>query len=791
MSQRKTPHGKSTDSQPPTQEQAEEIKPPDLDVSIEDQALIAHIMDAHGYESLKKTQSYAFNNGILEDGNYLLVADTGNGKTLTAEAVVLKHLQRGNRVAYLVPSRQLVWSKTKSIREWADRDYDIYSGSGKYRNADVAVGTFESFYQAIIRGVDGARSIDAIVLDDFHELYSSFRGNAIERSIAAALNGGIELYTISATIGNAEEIADWMDADALISPEGRQIPIREETIDASTSSTKEAVVEAVADNIDKGPFLVFCFAKSWTESRAAALAEAELFEGPSDGRNIRKELLSKVDGAFTSTHREILSMLRAGVGYVHADLPSDIKKYILELYEEGEIQAITTTTSLAYGFDSSVQTVIVADIKRRGNYVKCYEYTQWIGRAARPGWGYDLGYAYTLANDPETVEQEFFEPRELEDITTHVDNDTQFRWLVLELVANGWTNTTQIENFIKKTLYYHQMSNVSKWGRPLKPKDERLSARIRETADWLIDNDFLIESDTVAAFDTTALGDGAVKFHYNSWIDTDLISIKSFYNWVETTPHDEINQLDYLHKTIGTFDLALNEQDANETIEPHLEDYGYKPSKVSITAGLLRWYWMGNYSSERIERETEIDPAYIPSLAQRVSDTTEATRHIVEAAPDGHIHDWHDTLILRVEKGIRTDAVPLVDNIDGMGRTRVRNLRKYLQQMATQTLDTDPNKDLWMLLREFKDHTSTKNQFEVLLKEKVPTIGKVTANNISEFVDRYESDGKLNTSSEEYALRGRPSTSESQQSGGSNTKTDADTGANKSRADGPMSLNDF
>jgi len=758
------------------------IRPPDLDVPTEDQALIGELMSVHGYDQLKKTQAYAFNNGILDEGSNLLVAETGNGKTLTAEAKTLKHLKQGNRVAYLVPSRQLVWDKKATIEDWAEPDYSVFTGSGKYRNADVAVGTFESFYQAMLRGVDGVRSIDLIVLDDFHELYSDWRGAAISLSIAASRYEDIELYGISATIGNPDEIADWMGGEALISPEERQTPIEEHAINASTSSTKEAVVNTVEDNIDKGPFLVFCFAKSWTESRARALAEADLFDGPSRDRDIRAELSEKVEGVLTNTHREILSMLRSGVGYIHADLPGNIKKYILDLYEKGEIQALTTTTSLAYGFDSPVQTVVVADIKRRGEYVGVHEYVQWAGRAARPRFDYPKGFCYTLTDDPEDTKERFFAPhRELEDIENHVDDEEQFRWLVLELIANGWRSTDQIQEFIKQTLYYHQMSTDSGWGRRGgKSKEERLSERLDETAEWLIDNGFITANDTRSAFHTTHLGRGAVDFHYNSWIDADLLNIKAFYDWADETDVGEMNQLDYLHQVVSNFEITIGAKDANGQLEPALRDYGYNVGEEGVTAGLIRWYWMRNCSTEQIEQETEIDPTYIPGTARTLSGTVDASSHIIEAAPDGQVPEWHEDLVFRVEKGVRADAGPLVAEVDSLGRDRARNLRKYLRQMARQTLDTNPNQTIWSLLVQFKNHTDSKPQFEGILKDQVTSVGEVTASNISEFIQDNDLSGEAVTTEEEYALEAG--------AGPDTSAAEADVGGERS---GRTSLNDF
>ncbi len=732
--------------------------PADLDVTPEQQATIAEIMQAHGYTGLKKTQAFAFNGGILDEGNDLLIAETGNGKTLTAEAVTLNHLKKGNRVAYLVPSTQLVWDKKEAIEEWAGDTYSIYSGRGKFRSGDVAVATFDSFYQAVLQGKEGARSLDALILDDFHEIYGGFRGTGIELAISAALNNDIDLYGISATLEDSNEIGEWMNANVHVSPEDRQTPIREFAVDSSTSSTKDTIVQTIKQNQNDGPFLVFCFAKTWTESRAEALAEEGIFDGPSKDRNLRRELSNEVDGLLTETHRDILDMLHNGVGYIHADLPGTVKKFVLDLYDEGEIQALTTTTSLAYGFDSPVKTVIVADCKRRGEYVGIYEYVQWAGRAARPSMGYEEGYCHVLADDPEEAAERFFEPtRELEDVHTHIDNDEQFRWLTLELIANGWDSADLMREFIHKSLYYHQMTVNNAWGQGPETKDEKLTKRLKNSTAWLVEQDFISEDATREGFSTKHLGRGAVNFHYNSFVDAELQSIKSFYEWADETASGDIRQLDYLHQVIDNFDLALTVRAVDGRLEPTLIDNGYEATEQGITAGLVRWYWMRNYSTERIEQETGVDPTYLPGLARKLSNTVRATQYVVEAAPNARKPDWHDSLVFRVDKGVREDAVGVAADINAMGRARIRFLRAYLEKMATQTLDLDSSESLGTLLTGFYDHTSSAEQFEEVLSEQVTMIGDVTAKNISEFIQSNDFTATNLATEEETALEISPS----------------------------------
>jgi len=739
--------------------------PAELDIPAKERATIAELMQAHGYTSLKKTQAYAFNQGILEDGNDLLVAETGNGKTLTAEAIAYKHLKKDNRVAYLVPSNQLVWSKKETIQKWAGDDYSVYSGQNKYRNADIAVGTFESFYQAILEGREGVNSIDAIILDDFHELYSDFRGNAIELAISAALygdnddnddakgGGNAELYGISATLGNPDEIGDWMNADVHISPEDRQTPIKETAIDSSSNSTKQHVVDTIEENPDKSPYLVFCFAKSWTESRAEALAEADILEGPSKDRDIRAELTDRIDGVLTESHKEIIEMIKSGVAYIHADLSGKIKRYVLDLYENGEIEAITTTTSLAYGFDSPVQSVIIADITRMGEYVGVYEYVQWAGRAARPRFNYDTGYCYTLTNDTEETADRYFSPdRELEDVKTHIDNDEQFRWLVLELVANGWDTTEDIEKFIHETLYWEQMTTENPWGRGPETKQEKLESRLDDTTEWLDKEGFISERSTEQGFTTTSLGRGAVDFHYGSFVNAELGSIKSFYNWIEDSDHNDIRQLDYIYRVVTNFDLTLRTSGVDGRLESAIKSCGYDDNEAGITTGLIRWYWMGNYSMEQIEDETEIDATYLPGLAQKVSNTIRATKYVVEAAPNARTHEWTDDLVFRVDKGIQEDAIPIVADIDALGRVRIRFLRTYLEKMARQTLEVDADNDLWTLLTDFYNHTGSEEKFVDVLIDQTPMIGKITGKNLAALIKEGEIEITNKSTSEENAL---------------------------------------
>ena len=118
---------------------------------------------------------------------------------------------------------------------------------------------------------------------------------------------GIELFAMSATLGNAEELANWMGADLTVSPERRQIPINEYTVPVGHQNKADAIVVLLRQESDKGPFLIFNYAKPWTQSRAEAVAETHLFTDFS-GRGFYRELRNKIDGAMTDTLSDLARM---------------------------------------------------------------------------------------------------------------------------------------------------------------------------------------------------------------------------------------------------------------------------------------------------------------------------------------------------------------------------------------------------------------------------------------------------------------------------------------------------
>lgn len=690
------------------------------DLSDHRNKIVSQIAESHGFKDLKETQKQAFQEGILDEGNHLLVAETGNGKTLCAEAVVKKHIEKDNQVAYLVPSKQLVKSKKESIKEWVGDEVEVATGSGKYHHGDVIVASFSSFYQAILRGVGNSRSLDLAVLDDFHELYGSFIGPGLEKSIAAAKQYDIELFAMSATIGNPKEISNWLDASLIESNQERSIPISEDTVGYG-SSKKQSLIDLTSQISDEKPVLIFNYAKSWTESRAKGISDAEIFTGPSI--DVQSKMSELVDGSIPPSIEDLPKMIENGVAYHHSSIPKSIRQWIENLFKERKIKCLCATTTIAYGFDSPVQSVIVADIKRRGEWVGTWEYQQWIGRSARPGYGYDKGYSYTLTNSEREVKERFFEPRELEPIETHIEDESEFRKLILELIVMGWETPEEIESFVRETLYWSQLSTKGAWGKSFGTQEKRLERKLRSTVDWLENNGFIREDRTTKKFSNTDIGEGAVEFIFSSNISPSLSDIRNLYSWSESK--NQCSRLELLGKICEIFDLGVRQKRSSTHIESTIRDNGLNVNRHTISAAVLHEYWAENYPTDQMEKETQVNSAYLESSTYRISTTLESSKNITKNTRM-HIPSWMDTYSYRIKRGIKYDEVPYIRNVRGLGRERIRSLKLFLNDKFNE------DGTMWEYMEKWLKKSSEKEIVDEISSE-IDGIGTSIGHHLIEF----------------------------------------------------------
>lgn len=677
-----------------------------------DQELIQELLDQKPAEftDLTITQYEAFEQGVLDEGNHLLVAETGNGKTFVAEAVTKKALQNGNNIAYLVPSVALVGEKHATISAWTPERVTIHNGYG-YTEADVIVATFESFFEAVIRGY--ADRFDMVVLDDFHEIYSSHRGPNIEKGISAALDQDMDILGISATVGNPHTIARWLDADLTISSEERAVPISEQPVKKTSDSYAKQITGIIRSNREKGPFLIFNDTTSNAEARARGVADETSFD-TGETVNFRAKVEKAVTTELTDTHRRLIRLLRNGIAYHHAQMEDGLKDLIEEYTEQGVIKCVFCTTTLSYGFDSPVQSVIVADLKRWDGFrqfIGVYEYVQWIGRAGRDADVYDQAYAFPMCDDDDAAETFQFDTRveqkDLEDVTSHLSGHVALRWLVLELVNYGWDTDRDVLDFAQSTLFWSE--NVDQLPQHVREDvgvqpGREIVDEVEKTLTWLTHHGLLKKplgqpQSDATRYTATDLGTAIVEYEHSNWFDDSVESVLEFTDWLndqgrDLTPERLIDRLaeEYYHCDEGFW--IDGDGPMNETMELH-DLSGLE----GTTAALVCWFWCAGVSITDIEQLLEADDlSGLANTTSNLSTAVESVQLLYDPFEMPEEPEWLDMFADQIDVGVPGPDMYLVRNVDRFARVLYNNLEKQLNSMESAS-DWDPGKDHFVVER--------------------------------------------------------------------------------------------
>jgi replicative superfamily II helicase len=735
------------------------------DISPTDAAHVETLLEHKPFDEINDTQRSFLQSGGLEQENTLLVAETGNGKTLCAEMRAKKALSNGKTIAYLVPSKQLTNGKYDSLTEWIDTDqFDVrnatWGGVSGYTTADVIVATFESYFEAVVRGV--AHHLDLLIFDDFHELYSEFRGPTIEKGITAALHRGAEVFAMSATIGNPAEIAQWMDASLITSPEDRGVPITESPVENDECDYGEIISDIIQQNEDKGPFIVFNYRKDHTESRARNIAQACSFEEPEV--DYREELESRLDTTLTKRHEKLLNLMENGVAFHHADLDQASKELVEEAVKSGDIRCVPATTTLAYGFDAPIQSVIVADLKRKDGFNRVFvgrwEYIQWVGRAGRDEARFDEAYAFPIYGDEDADEYFEFgtpvEEKSLEAIASHVgvvsgeraqedlelsdpaEAKRNFRWLVLELICGGWQHEDELLDFLSNTLYWQQLTTGNQTATVDSRAGQELQKKLRETVSWLRSQGF-VDVHNATTFSSTEKGDACFEFQHSTWVESSLSDLNSLLTWIERQETILPEQL--IGKIADTYwDCDLDVESESEEFGQLLDHVGLEfEESARQTAGIICWYWCEGIPIDVIEGGLDADLSHLPTIVERkIAPTVDAIEHLfkpTEQTPP----EWIETLIKQLSEGVTRPDLYLT-GIQGVARGRITNLDEYTNSgMAEIDTDVSLSAPLIVKLATRWDNYDDRSSFRSTLL--ADQIGQSTAEKIIDALDEWVKDG--------------------------------------------------
>ncbi len=175
------------------------------------------------YPTFNPAQADAVPAILADDGNVVVVAPTGAGKTPIGMVAALKANAQGRKAAWLVPQRSLTDELDHELDLWRGNGLSVVRLTGEYavdaeliRKADIWIATTEKF-EAICRTGslrDALADVGCLVVDEVHLLGDPSRGPILEALLARVGQdtGQVRIVGLSATVANADEVADWLGA---------------------------------------------------------------------------------------------------------------------------------------------------------------------------------------------------------------------------------------------------------------------------------------------------------------------------------------------------------------------------------------------------------------------------------------------------------------------------------------------------------------------------------------------------------------------------------------------------
>jgi len=177
-------------------------------------------------KELRPAQEKAIKKGLLKGKNLLVCTPTASGKTLIAEMAAVKNIFDGKgKCVYIVPLKALASEKFKDFKKRYG-DFlkialsigDMDSSDPYLAEYDLIICTAEKLDSLIRHHTPWLSSVATVVIDEVHLMNDVSRGPTVEIliTILRKLLKNMQLIALSATIGNPEELAEWLQANLVI-----------------------------------------------------------------------------------------------------------------------------------------------------------------------------------------------------------------------------------------------------------------------------------------------------------------------------------------------------------------------------------------------------------------------------------------------------------------------------------------------------------------------------------------------------------------------------------------------
>ncbi|KAI8582531.1 hypothetical protein K450DRAFT_269277 [Umbelopsis ramanniana AG] len=369
------------------------------------------------YTHFNRFQSECIDEVYRADGNLVVSAPTGSGKTVLLELAILRtlHQEGCHKAIYIAPTKALSSQRANDwIRKFSNLNLTCQelTGDTEYvsfeyiKKCDIIVTTPEKWDSMTRRWTEHRKLMSQMTLcmiDEVH-LVGQTRGATLEACISrmkmAVSNQRI--IALSATVPNIQDVARWLNAKPLcFGEEYRPVKLSRHVYGIHDSGGNPFMFEKklewkLVDMIQKHsggkPALIFCSTRKSTQSSCDVIIKVMKQRNIPFFGNVLKPVPKTKD-------KKLFEYLPYGIAFHHAGLDAGDRQVVERLFLAGHLNIIATTSTLSVGVNLPAHLVI---IKSTRGYTegKFQEYSdleifQMIGRAGRPGFD-DSGCAVIL-----------------------------------------------------------------------------------------------------------------------------------------------------------------------------------------------------------------------------------------------------------------------------------------------------------------------------------------------------------------------------------------------------------
>lgn len=378
---------------------------------------------------------------FLGGDSVMVAAPTGTGKTVVAEFGVYESSHRGGKVMYTTPIKALSNQKFRDLRSIYGDEVGLLTGDvTENAGARIVVMTTEVLRNMLLQSPWELDAVDCIIFDEVHYIADPERGTTWEEAIILCPDH-IQLICLSATVSNAQEIADWITRThrpihlitnfkrvvplalyyyldhklrLVIDHAGNQIadfphtggeirrrvsqggfsPETRRQIEETEPQPWE-IVQSLANDYML-PAIYFLFSRRDCEdfARRLSVMRPQLVRHDDTRKRIEHVISTYLNGLRVEDRelqqvQSITALARQGIGFHHAGLLPLLKQLVEVLFSQGLMQVVFATDTLALGVNMPARTVVIGRLSkwdgRRRRLLIPNEFQQMAGRAGRRG----------------------------------------------------------------------------------------------------------------------------------------------------------------------------------------------------------------------------------------------------------------------------------------------------------------------------------------------------------------------------------------------------------------------